>query len=138
MHRTLTLALTLTAAAAVAAPLLAQGEPLRYDVSPGARRVFDRGTRTDVQIRSGEKMSRRVTEVSARREMLVVETQADPPQMRVVTLETPSGERLVAYEENGEDRLGQIPEAQRFRPMSPLLAAHRRDLTGRPPACPCA
>ncbi len=136
MRRTLTLALVL--ATAVAAPVLAQADPLRYDVSPGVRRVFDRNTRTDVQVRSGEQTSRRVTEVSARREMLVVETQDDPPQMRVVTLETPSGERLVAYEENGEDRLGRIPEARRFRPMPPLLAAHRRDLTGRaletPPA----
>jgi len=132
MHRMLTLVLTFAATVAVAAPAGGQAEPLRYAVTPGARRVFDRSTQTEIQVRSGEKSSRRVTAVSARRELLVVETKDDPPQMRVVSLETPSGERLVAYEENGEDQLGQVPATQRFRPMPPLLAAHRRDLTGRP------
>jgi len=89
-----------------------------------------------MQVRAGEKTSRRVTEVSARREVLVVEATDDPPEMRIVTLETPTGERLVAYEEDGQDRLGEIPEAKRLRPMPPLLAAHRRDLTGRPVETP--
>ena len=130
MHRTLTLAILL--ATALAGPVSGQAKPLRYDVSPGGRRVFLRSTRTDMQVRAGEKSSRRVTEVSARREVLVVETTDDPPEMRLVTLETPTGERLIAYEEDGQDRLGEIPEARRLRPMPPLLAAHRRDLTGRP------
>ena len=130
MHRTLTLAILL--ATALAGPVSGQAKPLRYDVSPGGRRVFLRSTRTDMQVRAGEKTSRRVTEVSARREVLVVETTDDPPEMRLVTLETPTGERLIAYEEDGQDRLGEIPEARRIRPMPPLLAAHRRDLTGRP------
>ncbi|MFO8014079.1 MAG: HEAT repeat domain-containing protein [Phycisphaerae bacterium] len=132
MSRMLTQLCALAAAAAVAAPVFGQAEPLRYDVPPGVRRVFERSTRTDVRVRSDQKTTRRVTEVSARREIVVVETGDDPPQMRVVTLETPSGERLVAYEENGHDRLADVPEAQRLRPMAPLLSAHRRDLTGRP------
>jgi hypothetical protein len=132
MHRIVTLLLAVAATAAVASTAYGQAEPLRYDVSPGARRVFERSTQTDIQVRSDQKTTRRVTEVSARRELVVVETGDDPPMMRVVTLETPSGERLVAYEEDGQDRMADVPPAQRFRPMPPLLAAHRRDLTGRP------
>jgi hypothetical protein len=136
MHRMLTLLLAVAATAAVASAVYGQADPLRYDVSPGVRRVFERSTQTDIQVRSGQKTTRRVTEISARREWVVIETGDDPPMMRVVTLETPSGERLVAYEENGKDRLADVPGSQRFQPMPPLLAAHRRDLTGRPLEAP--
>jgi len=132
MPRPPTLALALLATAALAGTVSAQADPLRYDVSPGVQRVFDRSTQTEMQVRSGETSSRRVTEVSARREMLVVETKDDPPRLRVVTFETPSGERLVAQEENGEDRLAEVPEARRLRPLPPMLAAHWLHATGRP------
>jgi len=128
--RRLTLAVTMSAALAM--PVLGQATPLRYAVSPGMRRVFQRTTRTEMVVTAGEHSSRQVTETPARRDVLVVETKADPAQMRVVSLETPTGSRLLAYEEDGEDRLAEVPEAKRLRPMPPLLAAHWRDLSGRP------
>jgi len=132
MRRTPTFLPALASIVALAPPLLGQGEPLRYDLVPGTRRVFERNTRTEMQVRAEGKTSRRVTEVSARRQVLVLETKDNPPQMHLVTLETPDGKRLVAYGENGEDRLAEIPEARRLQPMPPMLAAHWRDPTGRP------
>ncbi|MBL7140384.1 MAG: HEAT repeat domain-containing protein [Planctomycetes bacterium] len=116
----------------VAVPVLGQAKPLRYNVQPGARRVYQRTTRTETTITAGDQTSRQVTEVPLRREDLIVEVKTDPPQMRVVSLETPAGERLVGLEKDGQDQLATVPEAQRLRPMAPLLAAHWRDLTARP------
>jgi len=136
MHCPPTFLPVLAALAALAGPVLGQADPLRYDLSPGARRIFERSTRTEVQVRAEGKTSRRVTELSARRQVLVVETKDNPPKMRLVTLEAPSGEHLVAYEEDGEDRLAEVPKARRLRPTPPLLAAHWRDPTGRPVEAP--
>jgi len=136
MHRTLTLIPVLAAAGALAAPVLGQADPLQFKVPAGTRRVFQRTARTDVEVRAGENTSRRVMEVSARREILIIETKDNPPQLRRVTLETPSGERLVAYEENGKDRLSEVPEARRLRAMPPLLSAHWLDATARPIEAP--
>jgi len=138
MRRSLAVVSVAALTAALACPVCgAEGtRRLRYRVRPGLRRVYEDLRRTETVVASGGSTSRRVTEVRASREVLVVETGDDPPQMRLVTLETPTGERLVALEENGQDRLGEVPEAQRLRPMPPLLAAHRRHLTGRPLAEP--
>ncbi len=133
------LTLATAAVAVLAVPALGQATRLRYDVSPGMRRVFQRTTRTETVVTAGGRTRRQVTETPARRDILVVETKDDsqgdpngPAQMRIVSLETPAGRRLVVLEEDGEDRLAEVPEANRLRPMPPLLAAHWRDLTGRP------
>ena len=118
--------------AGAAAAVLGQAEPMRLSVQPGSRRVYQRTTRTETTVKAGDQASRQVTEVPLRREEVVIETKADPVQMRVVTLETPAGERLIALEKDGQDQLATVPEAQRLRPMAPLLAAHWRDATGRP------
>jgi len=138
MRRSLAVLAVAALTTALAGPAFGAGGPirLRYRVRPGLRRVYEDLRRTETVVESGGSTSRRVTEIRATREVLVVETGDDPPQMRLVTLETPTGERLVALEENGRDRLGEVPETQRLRPMPPLLAAHRRHLTGRPLAEP--
>jgi hypothetical protein len=132
MKRMLLMAAAAGAVAALAARAPAQAKALRYDLPAGTRRVLERTTRTETVVKSEDQTSRRVTEVPVRREILVVESTADPAQMRLVTLETPVGERLLALEENGQDRMRTVPEDQRVRPLPPLLAAHRCDLTGRP------
>ena len=128
----LTVARAAVALLLMAPVALGQAPALRYKVSPGQRRVYERSVRTETVVRS-EKGSRRiVTEVPVRREELVVETKAEPPSMRVATLEVPVGERILAMEENGQDRLGAIPAAKRLRPLPPLLSSYWRDLRGRP------
>lgn len=121
------LALLLTAPVA-----LGQATALRYKVSPGERRVYERTLRTDTTVRSNKGTARTVMEMPGRREDLVVETKAQPPSMRIVTLDTPAAERLVALEENGQDRLATVPEAKRLRPVRPVLSAYWRNLGGRP------
>ncbi len=121
------LALLLTAPVA-----LGQATALRYKVSPGERRVYERILRTDTAVRSSKGTARTVMEMPGRREDLVVETKAEPPSMRIVTLDVPAAERLVVLEENGQDRLATVPEAKRLRPVRPVLSAYWRDLGGRP------
>jgi len=117
----------------LAAPsALGQATTLQYKVAPGQRRVYERILRTDLTVRSDKGTVRMVREVPARREDLVLETKAEPPSMRIVTLESPAGERLVGFEENGQDRLATVPEANRLRPARPRLWAYWRNLRGRP------
>jgi len=118
--------------AGAATPGLGQDATLRYHLPAGSRRVYQRTTRTETTVTACGQTSRQVTEVPMRREDLVIEVKTDPPQRRVVSLEVPAGERLLALEKNGQDQLATVPESQRIRAMAPLLAAHWRDPTGRP------
>ena len=126
---------TIAAAAALllAAPAaLGQEITLRIKAVPGQRWVYERTLRTDTTIRSDQATRRTVTEVPVRREELVIESKDNPPSVRVVILEVPVGERLVTLEENGQNRLDMVPEANRLRPMPPLLSSYWRSLSGRP------
>jgi len=130
MTRTFTL--LAAAAMAVAAPARGEAKTFRYDATPGARRVFQFKTQTEMIVTSPEGKTRRVLEVPIRREILVVETQADPAETRVVIAEVPGIQRLIAYEKNGTSQLEMIPESRRTQALPPLLASHRQDPTGRP------
>lgn len=132
LRSTLLLAAAAAALAALAPDAAAQEISFRYRTQAGRIRVYEGTVRTETVMKSGDKTVRTVREVPLKREDYVVETKAQPPSMRVVTLETPVGERLTAYEENGQSRLDTIPEANRLRPLPALLAAQWRDLTGRP------
>jgi len=127
-----TLAATAVALLVLAPAALGQGLGFRYRTQAGRLRVYETRIRTETTVRAGDKTVKTIKEIPLRREEFVADTKADPPSMRVVTQETPAGERLLAYEENGQNRLDSIPEANRLRPMPPLLAAQWRDLAGRP------
>jgi len=125
--------LAMAAVAAVLAPQArGQAKPLRYSMPPGTRRVLQLTTQTETLVTTADQTARQVIEVPIRREILVIETKADPAEIRVVIAETPSSERLVAYEKNGTSQLAMVPESKRTRTLPPLLAAHRQDTTGRP------
>lgn len=128
----LTLALALAALATLPAAALAQSVELRYRVEPGLQRTYDRLVRTEMSVRSGDQSRKTVLEVPVVREELVLETKASPTSLRVISLDQPAGERLVTLEENGQDRLAAIPEAERTRPLPPVLSSQWRDLAGRP------
>ena len=122
-----------TLALLLAAPVaLGQAITLQYKGAPGERRVYERILRTDITVRSDKGTVRTVNEIPGRRQDLVVEIRAQPPSVRVVTLEIPAGERLVVFEENGQDRLATVPEAQRRRPLRQVLSAYWRGPSGRP------
>ena len=116
----------------LAAPVvLGQATTLQYKVAPGQRRLYEWMVRVDHTVRSDKGTVRTVREIPARRDDLVVETKAQPPSMRIVTLETPADSRLVALEENGQDRLTATPEAERLTPVQPVLSAYWRSASGR-------
>ncbi|MBE3071098.1 MAG: HEAT repeat domain-containing protein, partial [Planctomycetes bacterium] len=135
---TLLLAAAAAALAALAPDAAAQELSFRYRSQAGRIRAYEGIVRTETTMKSADKTVRTVREVPLKREDYVVETKAQPPSMRVVTLETPVGERLTAYDEDGQSRLDTIPEANRLRPLPALLSAQWRDLTGRPEDKPAA
>jgi hypothetical protein len=124
------------AVAAVALILLAQtafgqSVTLRLKAEPGDRRLYERTVRTEMMLQSGEQSRRTVTEVPGQRRELVLETKADPPSMRVAGVDAPQGRRLLAFEENGKDRLSSVPEAERTQALPQGLFSQWRDLRGQ-------
>ena len=110
---------------------LGQAATLRYKPEAGQRRFYERTVRTEMIAQLGEQTRRTVFEVPVERRELVIETKADPPSMRVVVAESPRGQRLLVYEENGKDRLSSVPEADRVGPLPPILFHQWRDLRGQ-------
>jgi HEAT repeat protein len=112
----------------------ARGAPvkLEYKYDPGQVRTYERTVRTEVQMKTEKGSMRRIVEVPVKHQTTVLETRAQPSGGRLVLLETPTGERLIVYEENGQDRLAAIPPEQRTRPLRPMLAFEWRDPLGNP------
>jgi hypothetical protein len=122
------------AAPAAAAPpgaVAAKGPVrLRLKLEPGDVRQVQRIVRTESLARLGDKSRRAVNEIVVRAEETVVAWQADKLLAKLVLVETPSPERLVAYEEDGKDRLADYPQQARLRAISPVLATQVRTLRG--------
>jgi len=112
--------------------VLAQAATLRYKPQAGQRRLYERSVRTEIVTSGDNHVQRRVTEVPVQRRELAVEVRAEPPGMRLLVVDTPQGERLLVFQEDGKDRLSSIPEANRQRALPPVLFAQWRDLRGQP------
>jgi hypothetical protein len=131
-----TSALCAAAAAAWAAALagqaaFAQAAPLTFKYEPGQVRLYERSVKTETQTRMGRNTRRTVNEILVQHREQVLEAQAEPPGGRVLVIDTPGPDRLITYEENGKDLLASIPEQNRSRPLSAVLAAQRRDPRGQ-------
>ena len=131
-----TSALCAAAAAAWAAALagqaaFAQAAPLTFKYEPGQVRLYERSVKTETQTRMGRNTRRTVNEILVQHQEQVLEAQAEPPGGRVLVIDTPGPDRLITYEENGKDLLASIPEQNRSRPLSAVLAAQRRDPRGQ-------
>ena len=131
-----TSALCAAAAAVLAAALagqaaFAQAAPLTFKYEPGQVRLYERSVKTETQTRMGRNTRRTVNEILVQHREQVLEAQAEPPGGRVLVIDTPGPDRLITYEENGKDLLASIPEQNRSRPLSPVLATQRRDPRGQ-------
>lgn len=109
----------------------AQAVTLRFRYDPGQVRQFERAIRNETLLQSEGNSRRTVADVPAKRVETVLDLPATPPGARIVILDTPAGQRLVAYEENGQNRLDSIPEANRMSPLPPVLATLTRDALGQ-------
>jgi hypothetical protein len=131
MKKVLILA-ALTFAVCALAPAAEAQMKLQYRLETGGERVYERVVRSETVVTAGNQTRKTVTEVPLTRRELTIEKKDDPPSTRIVTLDTPVGERLLLFEESGIDRLSTVPEASRLRPMPPMLASQWRDLRGMP------
>jgi len=134
MKTRLTVCAVLACAAALAPATIARGQPytLRYIAQPGDLYVFEQTLRTETVLQRGENSRRTATEQSGTREELTVEAKTEPPSVRVVIFEPPQQERLVAIEENGKDRLQDVPEDARRKTSPPQINLDERGLRGEP------
>ncbi|HUX15003.1 MAG TPA: hypothetical protein VMW52_00935, partial [Phycisphaerae bacterium] len=134
MKTRLTACAVLACAAALLPATIARGQPytLRYITQPGDQYVFEQTLRTETVLRQGENSRRTVTEQSGAREELTVEAKTEPPSMRVIIFEPPQQERLLAIEENGKDRLPDVPEDKRRQTTQPQINLDERSLRGEP------
>jgi len=134
MKTRLTACAALACAAALLPPTIARGQPytLRYIARPGDQYVFEQTLRTEIVLHEGGNSRRTVTEQTGTREELTVEAKAEPPSVRVVVFEPPQQECLVALEENGKDRLPDVPEDRRRRTSPPQINLDERSLRGEP------
>jgi len=134
MKTRLTACAVLACAAALVPATIARGQPytLRYIAQPGDQYVFEQTLRTETVLRQGENSRRTVTEQSGTREELTVEAKTEPPSVRVIIFEPPQEERLVSLEENGKDRLPDVPENARRQTSPPQINLDERGLRGEP------
>jgi hypothetical protein len=109
---------------------LGQTAALRFKYEPGQARVYERQVRSNTTTRTGQQSQHTVTEMTVQHQEIVLEWRAEPPAARILVLESPSPERLVLFQENGQDRLPTVPEESRARPMSPVLAVQARGSRG--------
>ena len=134
MKTRLTACAVLACAAALLPATIARGQPytLRYITQPGDQYVFEQTLRTETVLRQGETSRQTVTEQSGTREELTVEAKTEPPAVQVVIFEPPQEERLVSLEENGKDRLPDVPEDARRKTSPPQINLDERGLRGEP------
>ena len=134
MKTRLTACAVLACAAALLPATIARGQPytLRYITQPGDQYVFEQTLRTETVLRQGENSRQTVTEQSGTREELTVEAKTEPPAVQVVIFEPPQEERLVSLEENGKDRLPDVPEDARRKTSPPQINLDERGLRGEP------
>jgi hypothetical protein len=125
------------AAAVVFAGQTALGQvTLRYRYEPGQSRTYTRTAKTETQVRVASDTRRTVTEMAVQHQEIVLEARAEPAGGKVLIFDTPGAERLTAFEENGRDRLADVPEQNRSHPLVPVLAAQWRDPLGQTPDRP--
>ncbi|MCX5648840.1 MAG: HEAT repeat domain-containing protein [Planctomycetota bacterium] len=134
MKTRLTACAVLACAAALVPATIARGQPytLRHLAQPGDQYVFEQTLRTETVQHRGENSRRTVTEQTGTREELTVEAKMEPPSVRVVIFEPPQEERLVSLEENGKDRLPDVPENARRQTSPPQINLDERGLRGEP------
>jgi len=134
MKTRLTACAVLACTATLVPATIARGQPytLRYNSQPGDQYVFEQTLRTETVLKQGENSRRTVTEQSGTREELTVEAKAEPPSVRVVIFEPPQQERLIAIEENGKDRLPDVPEDARRKTTPSQINLDERSLRGEP------
>jgi len=134
MKTRLTACAVLACAAALVPATIARGQPytLRYIAQPGDQYVFEQTLRTETVLRQGENSRQTVTEQSGTREELTVDAKTEPASVRVVIFEPPQQEHLVAIEENGKDRLPDVPENARRQTSPPQINLDERGLRGEP------
>ncbi|MGB2781252.1 MAG: HEAT repeat domain-containing protein [Phycisphaerae bacterium] len=119
---------------ALASAARAQPYTLRYRCQPGEQRIYQRSQRNERVIRQGENSRRTVAEQTGTHEELVLREGAQPGAFLIAVLETPQPERIVTLKINGQDRLADLPEEARTRPMPPNIILEERGPRGEPPA----
>jgi len=117
-----------------AAPKEAAAWPvtLRLRMEPGQVFMSERLVRTETLVRAGQESQRMVTEVPIFLGEVVLEWAAARSAAKLAITETPRGERLAAFEVSGKDRLAEVAESQRSRPLPPAIRVQWRDPRGRP------
>jgi len=121
-------------AAAAATKEAAPGRPvaLQYRMEPGQVFLSERIVRTETLVRAGQESRRIVTEVPVLEGKVVLDWDAARSAYKLAIYETPRGERLTAYEVSGKDRLPDVSESQRLRPLPPAIRIQWQDVRGRP------
>jgi hypothetical protein len=121
-------------AAALLPASIARGQPytLRYAAQTGDQAVYEQSLRTETVLRQGENSRRTVTEQTGTREELTVDAKADPASAQVIVFEPPQEEHLIALEENGKDRLPDVPENTRRQTGQPRISIDERNPCGEP------
>lgn len=131
-----------TGSATPAAPAAAMPGTLllRLRIEASDVRQVQRVARTDNLVKTAQGSERIVTEVVVRDDETTVTY--DPAQKagKIVLLETPSPERRVSHEMNGQERIADVPEAARLRNLAPVLSTQmkglRNEVIGRPEKAP--
>ena len=118
----------LVLAMVMAAPAAFGQVTLRMKYEPGQAFLYERTVKTDSQLGLPKDGRHMVWELVIQRQELVLELRPEPAAGRILTLDTPGPERLMAYEEKGKDILPNVPEQQRGRLMPPILSIQWRDL----------
>ena len=117
-----------------AAPKEAAAWPvtLRLRMEPGQVFMSERLVRTETRVRAGQESRRMITEVPIFLGEVGLEWAAARSAAKLAITETPRGDRLTAFEVNGKDRLAEVAESQRSRPLPPAIRVQWRDTRGRP------
>jgi hypothetical protein len=117
-------------AASADATAAVQPMRLRIRLDPGDVRLFERVVRTESEIHSDQGSQKATSEIAVRQEDVVVAWDAEKKIAKLVVLESPSPERLVALEINGKDRLSDYTEQARLRQLKPVLLTQLRGACG--------